>query len=223
MTRKTIRLHWLLLKARPRIVYSVLIGALVFILLRGYQPSTRFLMGWSAASATYLTLVFLMIHFVGNKNISHFSAQEDDGKLAIYIISLLSGAVSLLAIFIHIGGMNDMPRRTKELAVLMTGVTFFTSWLVLHTAYSLHYAHVYYSEQSKNNKLSPLLFSGSKNPHYSDFFHFSVVIGMTCQTADVIIQSPKIRSLVTVHSMISFAFNATLLALTMSLVAGLMS
>jgi len=50
-----------------------------------------------------------------------------------------------------------------------------------------------------------------------------VVIGMTCQTADVVIQSSKIRSLVTVHSMISFAFNATLLALTMSLVAGLMS
>ena len=180
-------------------------------------------MGWSAASVTYLILVFLMMHFVGHKNISNFSALEDDGKLAIYIISLLSGGVSLLAIFIHIGEMKDVPRHLKEFAVLMTGITFFTSWLVLHTAYCLHYAHVYYLEQKKNKKLDPLLFSGSKNPSYADFFHFSIVIGMTCQTADVVIQSSKIRSLVTVHSMISFAFNATLLALTMSLVAGLIS
>jgi uncharacterized membrane protein len=119
--------------------------------------------------------------------------------------------------------MKDVPRNLKEFAVLMTGVTFFTSWLVLHTAYCLHYAHIYYLEQKNNKKLNPLVFSGTKNPSYADFFHFSVVIGMTCQTADVVIQSSKIRSLVTVHSMISFAFNATLLALTMSLVAGLMS
>lgn len=223
MADKTIKLHWFLVKAKPRIFYSIVVGVLAFILLKDYEPTIRFLMGWSAASITYLVLVFLMMHFVGNNNISKFSALEDDGKLAIYIISLLSGVVSLLAIFIHIGGMKDVPRNLKELAVLMTGVTFFTSWLVLHTAYSLHYAHVYYLEQNKNKKLSPLVFSGSKNPNYADFFHFSVVIGMTCQTADVVIQSSKIRSLITVHSMISFAFNATLLALTMSLVAGLMS
>jgi uncharacterized membrane protein len=220
---KTIKLHWFLVKAKPRIFYSIVVGVLAFILLKDYEPTIRFLMGWSAASITYLVLVFLMMHFVGNNNISKFSALEDDGKLAIYIISLLSGVVSLLAIFIHIGGMKDVPRNLKELAVLMTGVTFFTSWLVLHTAYCLHYAHVYYLEQKKNKKLSPLVFSGSKNPSYADFFHFSMVIGMTCQTADVVIQSSKIRSLITVHSMISFAFNATLLALTMSLVAGLMS
>lgn len=223
MADKKIKLHWFLVKAKPRIFYSIAIGVLVFFSLHGYQPSTRFLMGWSAASTTYLVLVFLMMHFVGHKNISHFSVLEDDGKIAIYIISLLSGGVSLLAIFIHIGGMKDVPRNLKEFAVLMTGVTFFTSWLVLHTAYCLHYAHIYYLEQKNNKKLNPLLFSGSKNPSYADFFHFSVVIGMTCQTADVVIQSSKIRSLVTVHSMISFAFNATLLALTMSLVAGLMS
>ena len=223
MADQKIKLHWFLVKAKTRILYSIIAGLIVFFSLQGYQSSTRFLMGWSAASVTYLVLVFLMMHFVGHKNISNFSALEDDGKLAIYIISLLSGGVSLLAIFIHIGEMKDVPRHLKEFAVLMTGITFFTSWLVLHTAYCLHYAHVYYLEQKKNKKLDPLLFSGSKNPSYADFFHFSIVIGMTCQTADVVIQSSKIRSLVTVHSMISFAFNATLLALTMSLVAGLIS
>jgi hypothetical protein len=69
---------------------------------------------------------------------------------------------------------------------------------------------------------TPLIFAGTKYPSYADFFHFSVVIGMTCQTADIIIADQKIRSLVTTHSLLSFVFNATLLGLTMSLVGGLL-
>jgi uncharacterized membrane protein len=64
---------------------------------------------------------------------------------------------------------------------------------------------------------------GNKYPAYSDFLHFSLVIGMTFQTADIIIVEPKIRNLVTVHSLLSFVFNVTLLGLTMGLVGGLLS
>jgi uncharacterized membrane protein len=46
---------------------------------------------------------------------------------------------------------------------------------------------------------------------------------MTAQTADIIIVNSKIRNLVTAHSLLSFAFNATLLGLTMSLVGNLLA
>ena len=104
----------------------------------------------------------------------------------------------------------------------MTGVTFATSWMVLHTAYALHYAHEYYAHLKQDSVNTPLIFVGTRYPAYSDFFHFSVVIGMTCQTADIVIVEPKIRNLVTIHSLLSFVFNATLLGLTMSLVGGLL-
>ena len=104
----------------------------------------------------------------------------------------------------------------------MTGVTFAISWMVLHTAYALHYAHEYYVHLKEDSVNTPLIFIGTRYPTYADFFHFSVVIGMTCQTADIIIVEPKIRNLVTIHSLLSFVFNATLLGLTMSLVGGLL-
>jgi uncharacterized membrane protein len=105
----------------------------------------------------------------------------------------------------------------------MTGITFAISWMVLHTAYALHYAHAYYKYFKEDSPFPPLIFAGSKYPAYSDFFHFSIVIGMTCQTADIIIAEPAIRNLVTTHSLLAFVFNATLLGLTMSLVGGLLS
>ena len=222
MEHKPTKFHWFLLKAKPGLLYAIFGGLLTFFLLEGYHFSTRFLMAWSAASLVYLILVFIMMQYFNRKKISHLSAQQDDGQLVIYIISLLASTVSLAAIFIHIGSVDEIPLQERVLGILMTGVTFATSWLVLHTAYALHYAHEYYAHLKPDSINTPLIFLGTRYPAYSDFFHFSVVIGMTCQTADIIIVEPKIRNLVTTHSMLSFVFNATLLGLTMSLVGGLL-
>ena len=222
MEHKPTKFHWFLLKAKPRLLYAIFGGLLTFFLLEGYYFSTRFLMAWSAASLIYLILVFIMMQYFNRKKISHLSAQQDDGQLLIYVISLLASAVSLAAIFIHIGSVDEIPLQDRVLGILMTGVTFASSWMVLHTAYALHYAHEYYTHLKQDSETTPLIFSGLRYPAYSDFFHFSVVIGMTCQTADIIIVEPKIRNLVTIHSLLSFVFNATLLGLTMSLVGGLL-
>ncbi len=223
MEQKLEKFRWFLIKARPRLLYSILVGVLAFFLLKGHHPSTRFLMAWSAACATYLFLVFLMMQYFRRSRIAQLSNYQDDGQFLIYVISLLASVVSLAAIFIHVGGMSDIPLKDRVLGVLMTGITFFISWMVLHTAYALHYAHAYYLNLKEGSEFPPLIFAGTPHPRYSDFFHFSIVIGMTCQTADIVIAEPKIRNLVTVHGLLSFVFNATLLGLTMSLVGGLLS
>jgi len=222
MEHKPTKFHWLLLKAKPRLLYATFGGFVTFFLLEGHHLSTRFLMAWSVTSLIYLSLVFIMMQYFNRKKISHLSAREDDGQLLIYVISLLASAVSLAAIFVHIGSMNEIPLQERVLGVLMTGVTFAISWMVLHTAYALHYAHEYYVHLKQDSVNTPLIFVGTRYPAYSDFFHFSIVIGMTCQTADIVIVEPKIRNLVTIHSLLSFVFNATLLGLTMSLVGGLL-
>ncbi len=223
MEDKFLNFNWLLIKAKPRLLYAIIVGIAIYFLLEGHYRSTRFLMAWSAACSTYLTLVFVMIRYFNRKKISHLSAREDDGQLLIYIMSLSACVVSLVAIFIHVGSGDQIPMKERILGVLMTWVTFTISWMLLHTANALHYAHAYYVHLKEPPEFPPLIFVGNRNPAYSDFFHFSVVIGMTCQTADIIIVESKIRNLVTAHSLLSFVFNATLLGLTMSLVAGLLA
>lgn len=223
MENKFLKLYLLVIKAKPRILYSVLIGIGTFLALHGHHDSTRFLMAWSAASATYLVLAFLMMRFYNGRKITNISKYQDDGELLIYIISILTSVVSLIAIFIHVGEVSEIPIKDRVLGALMTGITFFISWMVLHTAYALHYAHAYYANFNEAAEFPPLIFYGNKYPSYSEFFHFSLVIGMTAQTADIIIVNSKIRNLVTAHSLLSFAFNATLLGLTMSLVGNLLA
>jgi uncharacterized membrane protein len=61
---------------------------------------------------------------------------------------------------------------------------------------------------------------GEADPDYWDFVYFSFVVGMTSQVSDVAITSKVIRRTATVHGIVSFMFNAALLALTVNIAAG---
>jgi len=98
---------------------------------------------------------------------------------------------------------------------------FRASWLLVHTSFALHYAHAYYGSRSRNGN-PPLEFPGHEPPVYTDFLYFAIIVGMTSQTADVAISSTRMRRLAMAQGMIAFAFNTTLLALTVNIAAGLL-
>jgi uncharacterized membrane protein len=96
------------------------------------------------------------------------------------------------------------------------------SWAIVHTIYTFHYAHLYYQKQKGDGPVKePLNFPDEKKPDYLDFAYFSFVVGMTFQVSDVEISSRKVRRIVLVHGLLSFALNTFVVALTINLIAGL--
>jgi uncharacterized membrane protein len=81
----------------------------------------------------------------------------------------------------------------------------------------LQYAHDFYQEAG--GKGGGLTFPGGEEPDYWDFVYFSFVIGMTSQVSDVAIVSKSMRRTAAAHGIISFVFNAALLALTVNIAA----
>ena len=62
------------------------------------------------------------------------------------------------------------------------------------------------------------MFPAEEKPDYWDFAYFSFVIGMTFQVSDVAVTSNRlIRRLVLAHGILSFVFNAAILAVTVNL------
>jgi len=61
-----------------------------------------------------------------------------------------------------------------------------------------------------------------EDPDYWDFLYYALVVAMTAQVSDVQITNKSIRRLTTVHGVISFFFNVTVLALTINIVSALM-
>jgi uncharacterized membrane protein len=95
------------------------------------------------------------------------------------------------------------------------------SWLFVHVIFGLHYAHRFYSPDATGEAAGGLIFPGTKEPDYWDFLHFSLIIGVASQTADIQISGQRVRRLSTVHSLTAFVFNTVLVALAVNLAVNL--
>jgi uncharacterized membrane protein len=126
-----------------------------------------------------------------------------------------STLASLGAIFAELSPSATGGARQPGHVILAT-LTILVSWALIHTIFALHYTHEYYDDTGGQGMGFP---GGEANPDYWDFVYFSFVIGMTSQVSDVAITSRVIRRTATVHGVVSFMFNAALLALTVNIAA----
>jgi uncharacterized membrane protein len=95
----------------------------------------------------------------------------------------------------------------------------------LHTLFTLHYAHRFYGGDDDGDgvKGDGLKFpEGVAEPLYWDFLYYSFTIGVASQTADVATTSTAMRKLTLLHSVLSFLFNTTILALAINVGASLL-
>jgi uncharacterized membrane protein len=199
---------------RPRTFIAVAIGIVAFFLLPSQlRMVTRLVVGWDVFAALYLVLAYIMMLRCGVAHIRRSAALQDDGRFLILLVTALGAFASLAAIVFELGAAKG---NAPEL--ILATVTIVLSWGVIHTAFSLHYAHEFYRSRKPGGLQFP---SGDEHQDtdYWDFVYFSFVIGMTAQVSDVGITDRIIRRTATVHGIISFAFNTALLALTVNIAA----
>jgi hypothetical protein len=210
--------HWHYISASHRLLLITVVGIASFFMLSSI-PSimVRIAISWIIASTLYVLSTFLMMHFSTQENIAHLSEKEDDGAVFILLITLLGSVTSLVVIVMIMTDIKSLmiSDTAKEIGLVL--LTYISSWFLIHTAFTLHYAHVYYQDYEKT-KEPPLIFPSTLKPNYIDFFYFSMVLGMTCQTADVNIASTRMRYLAMIQGLTAFVFNTTLLVLTINLI-----
>lgn len=88
--------------------------------------------------------------------------------------------------------------------------------------FAVHYAHEYERGIAARPDEAPAVaggldFQSDVAPDYFDFVYFAFIIGVASQTADVVIKARRLRRVATLHSVFSFFFNTTLLALAVNL------
>jgi uncharacterized membrane protein len=149
------------------------------------------------------------------EHIRAHAAREDEGRFAILLLTVFAALASLGAILAELGTSQGAQRTPGQLA--LAAITIVLSWAFTHTIFALNYAHDFYGEHG--GKKSGLNFPGKEAPDYWDFVYFSFVIGMTSQVSDVGVTSKLIRRTVNAHGIVSFFFNAALLALTVNIAA----
>jgi uncharacterized membrane protein len=200
-------------RSRPRLFLAILLGvAAAAFLPAQWRLATRSLVAWDIAIGLYLVLAFRLMTNCDINRIKRRAAHQDEGRITILVLVVASALASLIAILAELGGANRQPAH-----LALAAVTILLSWAFTHTIFAIHYAHEYYAENA--HKGGGLNFPGEAPPDYWDFVYFSFVVGMTSQVADVAVTSSALRRLVAAHGVVSFIFNATLLALTVNIAA----
>ena len=136
---------------------------------------------------------------------------------------IVAACMSLLAVILVLQEHKAL-QKIGGLHLFMAAMAVIESWLLIHTVFTLHYAHVFYrsmQEADVEGSGGGLIFPGGDNPDYEDFAYFSFVVGMTCQVSDVNVSSRSMRRLTLLHGLLSFAFNTMILALSINIISGL--
>lgn len=176
--------------------------------------------GWDIFCIFLLGLTWPTFYMVPPSQIKKEAELQDDKSVIIFFIVLIASSVSLLGVIMLSIAPSD---HHKAFHLIVTVACMVLSWTVIHTIFATRYAHLYYADYGPQKEQNPggLNFPGKDKPDFVDFAYFSFTLGMTFQVSDVEISGRKIRRLALWHGLLSFGYNATIIALTVNIVAGL--
>lgn len=210
-----LRLHAVLLVSAAMVVLVTLVTP------ADWRWTMRLAAGWDTGVALFLVVTFLKLARTESVDrIRARAAELDEAGAAVLPLSLLAAAASIAVVISE--AIQPSAGVGKGMEALLTLGTVAASWLFVHVLFSLHYAHRFYAPSADGSgDRGGLLFPGEDAPDYWDFLHFSLIIGVASQTADVQIADRALRRLSTVHSITAFVFNTVLVALAVNVAVGL--
>lgn len=186
------------------------------------ESDNRAILSWDVFSVLMLVFSWTLFFTTTSSDLCVVVEKQDDGLKVIFAI------VSIAICFSVFGALilmleSSQPRHDKILHTIISLSPVLLSWLLLHTMFTIRYAHLYHDHNLLGTGISVggIDFPSDDDPDYVDFAYFSFVIGMTFQVSDVTISSRAIRRFVLMHSLISFVFNTIIVALTINTLAGL--
>ena len=210
--------------AKYRLLIALLFGVIAYFVFGHItSPPAQVLSIWIVVALTIILMDWLIILWAHPMEIHKIAKLEDSSRTLIFLFVIVASIVSLGAILWLL--MTTKKHSTADVSehILLTLASVSVSWWLVHTVFAMRYARLYYTPDVKDCKPHGLQFPDEPEPDYLDFVYFSFVIGMTFQTSDVSISSRKIRRFNLVHSLLSFAFNTAILALSINVISGMIS
>lgn len=210
------------LRTRPRLIASALSGlAAAWLLPRALPPSQRAVLAWNAAIWLYLLLIWVDMARLDHGRLRQRAVDHADGARVVLAIAVVTSIACLAAVVTELATARASSQAHGLGHVALALVTLVGSWLLVPTEFALAYASRYYAGGGHGIDFPGLARQRNPEPNYIDFMYFSITIVATSQTSDAAVTTRSMRTLVLVHAVLSFAFNALVLALAINLASGL--
>jgi uncharacterized membrane protein len=213
------------LDAQYRLFTAFVIAMVSFFFIRNsLSVPVVILVTWIIFAMVIIILDWVIILKAHPQEIRKIASLQDSSRTMIFLFVIIGSLVSLGAILFLLSSSKSHDHGNVHAHIFLAMASVIVSWWLVHTLFSLRYAHMYYDTDMDSGKAKPyggLDFPDEKEPDYLDFVYFSFVIGMTFQVSDVEISGRDIRRLAWLHGLISFAFNTAIVALSINIISSL--
>jgi uncharacterized membrane protein len=192
-----------------------------FTMPHDWQQLTRVLIGWNTFSLLFLILACIWMTDQSARQISSRYEEEDETAPVILLVVIVAALLSLIAIVMQLASIKSASGGERALHILLAALTVATSWVLVGTMFTLHYADLFYRARSASQE-RPLAFPKTAAPVFSDFAYFAFTIAAACQTSDVSTAQGPIRRVVLAQTIVSFVFNLAILGFAINVTAGIL-
>lgn len=203
------------------LVLAVVVAAACFAFLTSGQfTAQNLLISWDLGALVYLALSWYRMMTSEVHLIRKRAADLDFSDSLLLLLASVAALASIAGIAMELRNVQGSAPDVALAKACMVTVTILISWVFLHTLFTIHYAHRYYAGEGKGGGLH--FPDDPEEPVYWDFLYYSFTIGVAAQTADIEVTSTLMRKLTLAHSVLSFLFNTTIVALAINVGASLL-
>lgn len=229
MTATAVKLRFLRsLMHRHSLVLGVGVGLGVAILVAmipsPLRATTKAVIAWDVGVVVFFVSLFRLMADLPVARMRSYAQRLEASRRSVLVGASIAAAAALITVFLEMKLAKADHGVWQAVRIALVIATVAISWFFVQTIFALDYAHEYYADGPAPGRQDRqgLKFPGEPSPDFWDFLHFAVTIGVAAQTADIVIDSQRMRRLVTIQALIAFSFNAVILALTINLTAGLL-
>lgn len=171
---------------------------------------TAFLVSWGAVALFYLVVGGVLARRLRLADPAVRPPREARSIGARRLGFLLTVAASLTGLGAALNVLDTPTEHEYGPTVRVLGVIVIVcAWILLHVGYARFYSH-----------WTQWRFPACAQPGIIEFLYFSFTVGVSFAASDVEVHSTALRWHVLVHSVISFFYNAIVLAVAISIIIG---
>jgi uncharacterized membrane protein len=220
-----LHLPWIArLNALQRVAIVLALAVAASLLLAPWV-SARILVlaSWDVGALCFLGIGWFIVAHT-DETLTRLRAQlYDPSGFVIFLLVVSAASASVVAIGFLVGDIKELPFWPRTLRISLSVTALLLSWLLIHTLFAFHYAHLYYwHPEGDDTHHRGLKFPDDDEPDYLDFLYYSFVVGMTSQVSDVAVLSRPMRRLTLIHGILSFVYNIAVLAMSINIIGGVL-
>ncbi len=207
-----------------KLIMSVTLAIVAFFVISIFKIDlmSSIILSWDVFCISMIALCWTLFFTTRSESLESVVMRQDDDHKLIFLIVLIAVCFSVFGTLALMTQDNEGSfSKIAQTVVSLSPV--FLSWFLLHSIFTIRYAHLFHGGETgkKTTDAGKIDFPDKSIPDYIDFAYFSFVIGMTFQVSDVQVKSKDIRRVVLMHSLISFAFNTIIVALSINTIGNL--